>query len=75
MTHSGQARVSAWWHGGAMKTPQVEKLTLRLPATLHTRLKAVALDNDRSLNAEIVQRLRRSLAPVETTPKSPEAAA
>jgi plasmid stability protein len=28
---------------------------------LHQRLKVVAVDNGRSLNAEIVQRLRRSL--------------
>jgi predicted HicB family RNase H-like nuclease len=45
-----------------MKTPLVrEKLTLRLPPTLHRRLKSVAVDNGRSLNAEIVQRLRRSV--------------
>ena len=44
-----------------MKTPLVrEKLTLRLPLKLHRRLKSVAVDNGRSLNAEIVQRLRRS---------------
>jgi predicted HicB family RNase H-like nuclease len=46
---------------GGMKTPLVrEKLTLRLPPKLHRSLKAVAVDNGRSLNAEIVQRLRRS---------------
>lgn len=46
---------------GGMKTPLVrEKLTLRLPPTLHQSLKSVAVDNGRSLNAEIVQRLRRS---------------
>jgi predicted HicB family RNase H-like nuclease len=46
---------------GGMKTPLVrEKLTLRLPPKLHWRLKSVAGDNGRSLNAEIVQRLRRS---------------
>jgi predicted HicB family RNase H-like nuclease len=45
-----------------MKTPQVrEKLTLRLPPKLHGNLKVVAADNGRSLNAEIVQRLGRSL--------------
>jgi predicted HicB family RNase H-like nuclease len=45
-----------------MKTPLLrEKLTLRLPPTLHRHLKSVALDNGRSLNAEIVQRLRRSI--------------
>ena len=44
-----------------MKTPLVrEKLTLRLPPVLHQSLRAVAVDNGRSLNAEIVQRLRRS---------------
>jgi predicted HicB family RNase H-like nuclease len=45
-----------------METPLVrEKLTLRLPPELHWRLKSVAVDNGRSLNAEIVQRLRRSI--------------
>jgi predicted HicB family RNase H-like nuclease len=44
-----------------MKTPLIrEKLTLRLPPTLHRSLKAAAVDDGRSLNAEIVQRLRRS---------------
>jgi predicted HicB family RNase H-like nuclease len=44
-----------------METPLIrEKLTLRLPPELHQRLKPVAVDNGRSLNAEIVQRLRRS---------------
>lgn len=44
-----------------MKTPLVrEKLTLRLPSQLHRRLRGVAVDNDRSLNAEIVRRLARS---------------
>jgi predicted HicB family RNase H-like nuclease len=52
-----------------MKAPLVrEKLTLRLPPKLHRSLKAVAVDNGRSLNAEIVQRLRRSFeAPDPTT--------
>jgi hypothetical protein len=41
-----------------MKTPPVNaKLTLRLPPKLHRSLKAVAVDDGRSLNAEIVQRL------------------
>jgi predicted HicB family RNase H-like nuclease len=45
-----------------MKTPVArEKLTLRLPTHLHRRLTDEAVDNGRSLNAEIVQRLRRSL--------------
>ena len=45
-----------------METPLFrEKLTLRLPPPLHRTLKAAAVDNGRSLNAEIVQRLRRSL--------------
>ena len=45
-----------------METPVVrEKLTLRLPPELHRRLRGVAVDNDRSLNAEIVRRLARSL--------------
>jgi predicted HicB family RNase H-like nuclease len=37
-----------------------ETLTLRVPAKLHRRLKAAAVDNGRSLNAEIVQRLVQS---------------
>jgi predicted HicB family RNase H-like nuclease len=45
-----------------MKKPLVrETLTLRIPTKLHRHLKAVAVDNGRSLNAEIVQRLLRSL--------------
>jgi hypothetical protein len=45
-----------------MKTPSVrEKLTLRIPTDLHRRLTRAAVANGRSLNAEIVQRLRRSL--------------
>jgi predicted HicB family RNase H-like nuclease len=45
-----------------MQTPLVvEKLTLRLPTGLHQRLRDGAVENGRSLNAEIVQRLRRSL--------------
>jgi predicted HicB family RNase H-like nuclease len=44
-----------------MKQPLVrETLTLRIPTKLHRHLKAVAADSGRSLNAEIVQRLRRS---------------
>jgi predicted HicB family RNase H-like nuclease len=44
-----------------MKTSLVrEKLTLRLPTDLHRRLTSAAIENGRSLNAEIVQRLRRS---------------
>jgi predicted HicB family RNase H-like nuclease len=46
-----------------VKTPLIrEKLTLRLPPETHERLKAVAIENGRSLNAEIVQRLLRSFA-------------
>jgi predicted HicB family RNase H-like nuclease len=57
-----------------METPLVrEKLTLRLPPALHRHLKSVAADNGRSLNAEIVQRLRRSFggggAPEGTEPQ------
>jgi predicted HicB family RNase H-like nuclease len=36
-------------------------MTLRLPPKLHRQLKAVAVDNGRSLNAEIVQRLGRTI--------------
>jgi predicted HicB family RNase H-like nuclease len=45
-----------------MTTPLVrEKLTLRLPADLHRLLVRAANDDGRSLNSEIVQRLRKSL--------------
>jgi predicted HicB family RNase H-like nuclease len=45
-----------------MKTPLVrEKLTLRVPPDVHRRLQRAAVNNGRSLNAEIVQRLRMSL--------------
>jgi len=45
-----------------MKKPVVrDALTLRLPAELHEHLRAEAVDNGRSLNAEIVQRLQRSV--------------
>jgi hypothetical protein len=55
------ALVRSAMEDGGMKTPLVrEKLTLRLPPKLHRRLKSVAVDNGRSLNAEVVQRLRRS---------------
>ena len=39
-----------------------EKLTLRLPPEVHAQVTACARENDRSLNAEIVARLRSSLA-------------
>jgi predicted HicB family RNase H-like nuclease len=56
-----------------MKAPLIrEKLTLRLPATLHRRLRAVAVENGRSLNAEIVQRLRRSFDGTSTPGGSKE---
>jgi len=55
------ARVLCAVDEGGMKTPLVrEKLTLRPPPKLHRRLKSVAVVNGRNLNAEIVQRLRRS---------------
>lgn len=47
----------------AADTPHVDdrrKLTLRLPEELGLWLEQQARDNDRSLNAEIVSRLRRS---------------
>ena len=50
-----------------MKAPLVrEKLTLRLPPKLHRHLRAAAGNNDRSLNAEIVRRLQRSLEGTRT---------
>lgn len=38
-----------------------EKLTLRLPPDVHVLVKNAAAENDRSLNAEIIARLRSSL--------------
>ena len=38
-----------------------EKLTLRLPPEIHRAMVAQAAENDRSLNSEIVARLRASL--------------
>jgi predicted HicB family RNase H-like nuclease len=58
-----------------MKTPQVrEKLTLRLPSNLHRHLKAVAVDNGRSLNSEIVQRLKQRFEAAGVNPNQPERA-
>jgi predicted HicB family RNase H-like nuclease len=49
-----------------VKEPLIrEALTLRIPTTLHRHLKAVAVDNGRSLNAEIIQRLRQSFEGAE----------
>ena len=56
-----------------METPLIrEKLTLRLPPNLHRRLKAVAVDNGRSLNAEIVQRLKHGFEAAGVSPNQPE---
>jgi len=41
------------------KTDQTRR-TLRLPPELDVRVKAAASDNSRSMNAEIIQRLRAS---------------
>jgi len=41
--------------------PDREKLTLRLPADVHKNLTDAAAKSERSLNAEIVHRLRVSL--------------
>jgi predicted HicB family RNase H-like nuclease len=40
--------------------PETVPLMVRLPSDLHAKVKACAKENDRSLNAEIIQRLRRS---------------
>jgi predicted HicB family RNase H-like nuclease len=45
-----------------MKTPlRRDARTLRLPPKLHRQLRVVAVENGRSLNAEIVQRLQRTV--------------
>jgi len=68
MIHAGYAGSQAWWHRGGMTKPLDRKeLTLRLPLRLHRLLTSVAVDNGRSLNAEIVQRLRRSLEGTSST--------
>jgi hypothetical protein len=72
LIHLDHAVSPRWWHGGGVNTSLVrEKLTLRLPSEIHRKLKAVAVENGRSLNAEIVQRLRRSFAGT-STPKGSE---
>lgn len=43
-----------------MKKDERDKLTLRLAPELRVRLVACAAENNRSLNAEITQRLRAS---------------
>jgi predicted HicB family RNase H-like nuclease len=56
-----------------MKAPLVrEKLTLRLPVDLHQRLTDAADDNGRSLNSEIVQRLKRGFEAAGVIPNRPE---
>jgi predicted HicB family RNase H-like nuclease len=56
-----------------MKTPLVrEKLTLRLPVDLHRRLTDAADDNGRSLNSEIVQRLKQGFEAAGVNPNRPE---
>ena len=56
-----------------MKTPLLrEKLTLRLPIELHLRSTDAADDNGRSLNSEIVQRLRRGFDAAGVSPNQPE---
>lgn len=44
-----------------MAADQNDDYLLRLPKELKQSLRKVARDNDRSLNAEIVQRLRQSM--------------
>jgi hypothetical protein len=46
-------------------------ITVRFPAELHARLKEAARDSDRSLSAEIVHRVRRSLAASERGARPP----
>ncbi len=41
------------------------RVTLRLPADLHAALAAVAQQEQRSPNSEIVYQLRQSIAPVK----------
>lgn len=55
-----------------MKTPEKDagQLKLRVPEDLKSALRADALANDRTLNAEIVNRLRSTFkAKRTTTPK------
>jgi predicted HicB family RNase H-like nuclease len=44
-----------------LQTPHDAKVTLRLPAELHEQLVAAAKSDQRSLNAQIVWMLQRSL--------------
>lgn len=47
-----------WPYDGAVKL--LPAFNLRLPADLRAQLDEAAKENDRSLNAEIVRRLRKS---------------
>jgi predicted HicB family RNase H-like nuclease len=52
----------AWAAGPAeRRSVSVIALMLRLPPDLHANLKDCAKENERSLNSEIIHRLRRSL--------------
>jgi predicted HicB family RNase H-like nuclease len=44
-----------------MKRTEMEAYALRLPREVKRQLEAAAIRNDRSLNSEIVQRLKQSL--------------
>ena len=49
-----------------MPTPKLP-MSLRIPEDLREQLRKEAVENDRSLTAEIINRLRRSLTQQETT--------
>ncbi|QZI72804.1 Arc family DNA-binding protein [Pseudomonas protegens] len=46
-----------------------QKFVVRLPSELHTQVKRIAKQENRSMNNEIVNRLERSLAPLDDHPQ------
>lgn len=54
-----------------MKTSEIAPLGVRMPPELKDRLREAAIENRRSLNAEVVKRLEQSLE--ATNGKAPNA--
>lgn len=50
----------------AINDENEQQTTLRLPESMHKEIVAIAKKNGRSANAEIVDRLRRSLSPTDS---------
>lgn len=54
-------------HKTGMSEPEQPRFNLRLTPSLQRRIKHAAIDNDRSINAEIIARLELSFAPDAAT--------